>query len=53
MSEEQLKCVKCGKIKPASQMHTYEGQNYCCIVCCGDPAKNEHKQKKEKACEFC
>ena len=47
------KCEKCGKDKPDGQIHEYEGQKYCCVVCCGDPAKNEHKQKKDAPCEFC
>ncbi len=53
MSEELLKCAKCGKQKPASKMHIFEGTRYCCEICCGDVSKNEHKQKKETACEFC
>lgn len=54
MQEEvTYKCVKCGKEKRASQMHHYEGNHYCCSICCGDTAKNEHKQKLENACEFC
>mgnify|MGYP001584863421 CR=1 FL=1 len=51
--EQTHRCVKCGKEKPASQMHEYDGMKYCCTVCCGDVTKNEHRQKKEMACEFC
>ena len=51
--EEKHKCVKCGKEKSAGQMHNYEGNMYCCEICCGDTSKNEHKQKQETACEFC
>lgn len=53
MSEELLKCAKCGKDKPASKMHLYEGNRYCCVVCCGDPKKDDHKQRVKEACEFC
>lgn len=51
--EIKLKCRKCGKEKPASQMVEIEGEKYCCNICCGDVAKGEHKQTKELACEFC
>lgn len=47
------KCVKCGKEKPDSETHEYEGQKYCCSVCCGDPGRGEHQQKKDTPCEFC
>ena len=51
--EKKFVCGKCGKEKPASEMFEHEGEKYCCKVCCGDTSKNEHKQKKETACEFC
>lgn len=53
MAEAMHTCVKCGKQKPESQMYEHEGEKYCCRTCCGDVTKNEHKQKKEMACEFC
>lgn len=54
MNDTKHVCVKCGKEKSESEgIHVYEGQTYCCETCCGDPAKEEHKQKKQNVCEFC
>lgn len=51
---KKYKCVKCGKIKTKEQgIFVLGGSTYCCKECCGDPAKGEHKQKKENFCEFC
>lgn len=53
MAETKIKCSKCGKEKPASQILEIGGDKFCCKVCCGDMAKDEHKQKAQTACEFC
>lgn len=53
MAEDKHTCVKCGKEKAASEMHIFEGQKYCCDICCGDVTRGEHKQKAHVACEFC
>ena len=53
MPEAKIKCFKCGKKKPASQMLEIDGDKFCCKVCCGNTAKQEHKQKVKEACEFC
>ena len=47
-------CVKCGKEKTEAEgIHRFEGDTYCCEVCCGDTSADQHKQKVENACEFC
>lgn len=51
---KKYKCEKCGKEKTGSQgMFVLEGSTFCCKECCGDPAKGEHKEKKDTVCEFC
>lgn len=52
--EETFKCVKCGKEKNKSQgVFILEGSTFCCKRCCGDQTKGEHKENKDKTCEFC
>jgi hypothetical protein len=56
MTDEQqvAECVKCHKRKAkADGVYIWGGTTYCCKDCCGDPAKGDHKQKVENACEFC
>ncbi|MBI2023403.1 hypothetical protein HYT01_02460 [Candidatus Giovannonibacteria bacterium] len=54
ITEKIEKCAKCGKEKKASEgVYILEGSTFCCKECCGDPSKNEHKEKKSNVCEFC
>ena len=56
MAEDQTKhkCAKCGKEKTEAEgVYVLEGTTFCCKECCGDPAKGEHKDKKDNICEFC
>ncbi|MDP7368692.1 MAG: hypothetical protein QGH83_15705 [Candidatus Pacebacteria bacterium] len=54
MSEETVKCAKCGKEKNKDEgTFMLEGTSFCCKECCGDPQKGEHKESSENTCEFC
>ena len=51
---KKYKCAKCNKEKKENEGNFYlDGTQFCCKECCGDPAKGEHKDKKENVCEFC
>jgi len=52
--DKTFTCRKCGKTKKESEgSFVLEGTTFCCKECCGDPAKGEHKDKKNEVCEFC
>ena len=54
MEEKIYICVKCKKEKKESEGKVnIEGEDYCCMECCGELEKEEHKETKENVCEFC
>lgn len=52
--EKMMKCEKCGKEKNKSEdKYVLEDRTFCCKNCCGDPEKEEHKEKSENVCKSC